>query len=164
MTTPPHDSALTALGPRELAARIQHTRIAVGTTRDQMLTHLHEALEHGFDAAMVAGSWVPLAAEVLAGTGQNGTPVRAVDAADGGGSRTVEVREVAPRADAIRAAILAAGPDDTVLVAGRGHETVQEIAGVEHELDDREEVRSALRARAARSGGEGGAGEGRSFR
>ena len=69
MTTPPHDSALTALGPRELAARIQHTRIAVGTTRDQMLTHLNEALEHGFDAAMVAGSWVPLAAEVLAGTG-----------------------------------------------------------------------------------------------
>ena len=69
MTTPPHDSALNALGPRELAARIQHTRIAVGTTRDQMLTHLNEALEHGFDAAMVAGSWVPLAAEVLAGTG-----------------------------------------------------------------------------------------------
>ena len=69
MTTPPHDSALPALGPRELAARIQHTRIAVGTTRDQMLAHLNEALEHGFDAAMVAGSWVPLAAEVLAGTG-----------------------------------------------------------------------------------------------
>lgn len=63
MTTDPHSMA-----PRELAARIQHTRIAVGTTRDQMLTHLHEALEHGFDAAMVAGSWVPLAAEVLAGT------------------------------------------------------------------------------------------------
>lgn len=55
------------LTPRELAARIQHTRIAVGTTRDQMRTHLEEALEHGFDAAMVAGSWVPLAAEVLAG-------------------------------------------------------------------------------------------------
>ncbi|MCA1783571.1 MAG: deoxyribose-phosphate aldolase [Dermatophilaceae bacterium] len=56
------------LTARQLAARIQHTRIAVGTTRDQMLTHLQEAVEHGFDAAMVAGSWVPLAADVLSGT------------------------------------------------------------------------------------------------
>lgn len=52
-----------------LAAYIQHTKIAVGTTREQMLTHLQEAVDYGFDAAMVAGSWVPLAAEVLAGTG-----------------------------------------------------------------------------------------------
>ena len=53
---------------RELASHIQHTKIAVGTTRDEMLTHLQEAVEFGFDAAMVAGSWVRLAAEVLAGT------------------------------------------------------------------------------------------------
>ena len=53
---------------RELASHIQHTKIAVGTTRDEMLTHLQEAVEFGFDAAMVAGSWVPLAAEVLTGT------------------------------------------------------------------------------------------------
>ncbi|MGA8048255.1 MAG: deoxyribose-phosphate aldolase [Dermatophilaceae bacterium] len=53
---------------RELASHIQHTKIAVGTTRDEMLTHLQEAVEFGFDAAMVAGSWVGLAAEVLAGT------------------------------------------------------------------------------------------------
>lgn len=57
------------LDARALAAYIQHTKIAVGTTRDQMLTHLQEAADYGFDAAMVAGSWVPLAAEVLAGTG-----------------------------------------------------------------------------------------------
>ena len=68
MTTHPHDGTLPTLTTRELAARIQHTRIAVGTTRDQMLTHLQEALDHGCDAAMVAGSWVPLAADVLAGT------------------------------------------------------------------------------------------------
>lgn len=86
-------------------------------------------------------------AEVLAGIRPGGTPGRAVDAADDNGSRTVEVHEVAPRADAIRAAILAAGPDDTVLVAGRGHETVQEIAGVDHQLDDRVEARHALAAR-----------------
>src|SRR5690606_19233935 len=52
-----------------LAAYIQHTKIAVGTTREQMLTHLREAVDYGFDAAMVAGSWVPLAADVLEGTG-----------------------------------------------------------------------------------------------
>lgn len=57
------------LDARGLAAYIQHTKIAVGTTRDQMLTHLQEAVDYGFDAAMVAGSWVPLAADVLAGTG-----------------------------------------------------------------------------------------------
>lgn len=66
MTQPTNPGELSA---RELAAYIQHTKISVGTTRDQMLTHLQEALDHGFDAAMVAGSWVPLAAEVLAGTG-----------------------------------------------------------------------------------------------
>jgi UDP-N-acetylmuramoyl-L-alanyl-D-glutamate--2,6-diaminopimelate ligase len=93
-------------------------------------------------------------AEVLAGTGQSiepgATPGRTVDAAADSGSRTVEVHEVAPRADAIRAAILAAGPDDTVLVAGRGHETVQEIAGVDHLLDDRVEARAALAVRDVR--------------
>lgn len=52
-----------------LAAYIQHTKIGVGVTRDQMLTHLQEAVDHGFDAAMVAGSWVGLSVEVLKGTG-----------------------------------------------------------------------------------------------
>lgn len=57
------------LSAQALAAYIQHTKISVGTTREQMLVHLQEAVDYGFDAAMVAGSWVPLAAEVLAGTG-----------------------------------------------------------------------------------------------
>ena len=65
MTRPSDPAELTG---KVLAAYIQHTKIAVGTTREQMLTHLQECLDHGFDAAMVAGSWVPLAAEVLAGT------------------------------------------------------------------------------------------------
>jgi UDP-N-acetylmuramoyl-L-alanyl-D-glutamate--2,6-diaminopimelate ligase len=90
-------------------------------------------------------------AEVLAGTGDSAAPGGTVEAADDSGSRTVEVHEVAPRADAIRAAILAAGPDDTVLVAGRGHETIQEIAGVDHVLDDRVEARAALAARSGQS-------------
>lgn len=64
------------------------------------------------------------------------------------GAATTPVREIVPRQAAIRTVVLEAGPEDTVLVAGRGHETVQEISGVEHHLDDREEVRAALAVRA----------------
>ena len=65
------------------------------------------------------------------------------------GGRTVTLVEVAPRADAIRDAVLGAADDDTVLVAGRGHEIWQEIDGVNHPLDDRVEARAALAARQA---------------
>ena len=37
-----------------------------------------------------------------------------------------------------------AGPGDTVVIAGKGHETGQEIAGVVHPFDDRDELRAAL--------------------
>ena len=40
----------------------------------------------------------------------------------------------------------AAGPGDLVLIAGKGHETYQEIAGVRYPFDDREVVRDVLRA------------------
>jgi len=55
-----------------------------------------------------------------------------------------QVLEVADRAGAIRAALDAAGPGGTVLVAGKGHERGQEVAGVVHPFDDRDEVRAAL--------------------
>ncbi|MFL6158850.1 MAG: UDP-N-acetylmuramoyl-L-alanyl-D-glutamate--2,6-diaminopimelate ligase [Marmoricola sp.] len=55
-----------------------------------------------------------------------------------------EVLEVGDRHEAIRRAIALAGPGDTVLVAGKGHETGQEIASVVHPFDDRDEVRAAL--------------------
>ncbi|GAA4733034.1 UDP-N-acetylmuramoyl-L-alanyl-D-glutamate--2,6-diaminopimelate ligase [Isoptericola chiayiensis] len=83
-------------------------------------------------------------AEVLAGA-------EAARAAAQDAGRTVVVREVAPRGDAVRRAVLDAAADDTVLVAGRGHETVQEVAGVDLELDDRHEARAGLRARAERT-------------
>ncbi|HEX7739853.1 MAG TPA: UDP-N-acetylmuramoyl-L-alanyl-D-glutamate--2,6-diaminopimelate ligase [Marmoricola sp.] len=60
-----------------------------------------------------------------------------------------EVREIGGRRAAIREAIDLAGPGDTVLVAGKGHETGQEIDGVVHPFDDRDEVRAALAARGA---------------
>ncbi|MDP5226207.1 MULTISPECIES: UDP-N-acetylmuramoyl-L-alanyl-D-glutamate--2,6-diaminopimelate ligase [Arthrobacter] len=60
------------------------------------------------------------------------------------------VEEVFPRDAAIRRAVELAGPRDTILVAGRGHEVWQEVKGVNIALDDREELRTALTARGFR--------------
>lgn len=57
------------LTPAELAPYIQHTKIEVGTTRDEILAHARETVEHGFNAAMVPASWVDVVAAELAGTG-----------------------------------------------------------------------------------------------
>ncbi|MEQ4520486.1 UDP-N-acetylmuramoyl-L-alanyl-D-glutamate--2,6-diaminopimelate ligase [Pseudarthrobacter sp. B907] len=57
------------------------------------------------------------------------------------------ILEVFPRDAAIRKAVELSGPQDTILVAGRGHEVWQEVKGVNLALDDRVELRSALTAR-----------------
>jgi UDP-N-acetylmuramoyl-L-alanyl-D-glutamate--2,6-diaminopimelate ligase len=49
------------------------------------------------------------------------------------------------RRAAIRRAIELAGPGDVVLLAGKGHEQGQELAGTVHPFDDREVAREALR-------------------
>jgi len=48
------------------------------------------------------------------------------------------------RRSAIRAAIAEAKAGDTVVIAGKGHEDYQEIMGVKHHFEDREEVLAAL--------------------
>ncbi|WP_407702236.1 UDP-N-acetylmuramoyl-L-alanyl-D-glutamate--2,6-diaminopimelate ligase [Streptomyces specialis] len=48
------------------------------------------------------------------------------------------------RAAAIAAAVARAEPGDTVVVAGKGHEQGQDIAGVIRPFDDREELRAAI--------------------
>ncbi|GGQ17451.1 UDP-N-acetylmuramoyl-L-alanyl-D-glutamate--2,6-diaminopimelate ligase [Streptomyces roseolilacinus] len=50
----------------------------------------------------------------------------------------------ADRASAIAAAVALAGPGDTVLVAGKGHEQGQDIAGVVRPFDDRQVLREAI--------------------
>ncbi len=49
---------------------------------------------------------------------------------------------------AIAHAVRQAQPNDVVLIAGKGHEDYQEIAGVRHPFDDLVEARAALQARA----------------
>jgi UDP-N-acetylmuramoyl-L-alanyl-D-glutamate--2,6-diaminopimelate ligase len=58
--------------------------------------------------------------------------------------RRAEVHEVGDRREAIAAAVALARPGDTVLVAGKGHETGQEIAGTVHPFDDRAVLREVL--------------------
>jgi UDP-N-acetylmuramoyl-L-alanyl-D-glutamate--2,6-diaminopimelate ligase len=65
-------------------------------------------------------------------------------AAEGG---RAEILEIGDRRTAIRRALDLAGTGDTVVVAGKGHETGQEIQGVVHPFDDRDEVRAALAER-----------------
>ena len=43
-------------------------------------------------------------------------------------------------------AVSQAGVDDVVLVAGKGHEDYQEVAGERHPMDDRDLAREALAA------------------
>jgi UDP-N-acetylmuramoyl-L-alanyl-D-glutamate--2,6-diaminopimelate ligase len=62
-------------------------------------------------------------------------------------SLQADILEVFPRDEAIRHAAALARPQDTILVAGRGHEVWQEVKGVNLALDDRVELRSALTAR-----------------
>ena len=51
---------------------------------------------------------------------------------------------IADRHEAIKTAVMLAGKGDVILVAGKGHETYQDVMGVKHHFDDREELRNAL--------------------
>lgn len=57
-------------------------------------------------------------------------------------------RSVVDRREAIRLAVAEARKGDVVLIAGKGHEDYQEIRGVKHHFDDREEVQAAFDAEA----------------
>lgn len=66
------------------------------------------------------------------------------------GLNDVEMRRtlcITDRREAIRTAIRMAKPGEVVLVAGKGHEPYQEVQGVRHHFDDREEVQKELQSR-----------------
>ncbi|MFI6825800.1 UDP-N-acetylmuramoyl-L-alanyl-D-glutamate--2,6-diaminopimelate ligase [Kribbella sp. NPDC050241] len=58
----------------------------------------------------------------------------------------VDLHEIGDRRRAIATAIELAGPGDTVVVLGKGHETGQDVGGVIHPFDDRQTVRELLEA------------------
>jgi UDP-N-acetylmuramyl-tripeptide synthetase len=62
-------------------------------------------------------------------------------------AKCVEVQ--ADRAKAIAETIAQAAPNDVILIAGKGHEDYQEVAGVKHSFSDREHAQRALDARSA---------------
>ena len=58
-----------------------------------------------------------------------------------------EVHEEGDRRAAIRLAVRLAGAGDTVVLAGKGHETGQEVHGTVHPFDDRVVLREELAGR-----------------
>lgn len=63
----------------------------------------------------------------------------------------VGVAVQADRAQAIAQSLAQAAPADVVLVAGKGHETYQEVAGVRRPFDDMAQVQAALNRREAQA-------------
>lgn len=61
-------------------------------------------------------------------------------------SQVGKVLTIVDRREAIRTACLLASPNDVVLIAGKGHETYQEVKGVRHHFDDKEEVSEIFKA------------------
>lgn len=51
---------------------------------------------------------------------------------------------ITDRREAIKTACMLAQPGDVILVAGKGHEDYQEIKGVKHHFDDREELKAIM--------------------
>jgi len=70
---------------------------------------------------------------------RNEDPNAIIEAMDGG----VEIQykkkvlKITDRKEAIKTAILLSNPGDVILVAGKGHETYQEVNGVKHPFDDK---------------------------
>ncbi|OLR94189.1 UDP-N-acetylmuramoyl-L-alanyl-D-glutamate--2,6-diaminopimelate ligase [Actinokineospora bangkokensis] len=58
-----------------------------------------------------------------------------------------EVLDIGDRRRAIATAVAAARSGDVVVIAGKGHETGQEVAGVVHPFSDRDELEAAIRER-----------------
>ena len=69
-----------------------------------------------------------------------------------------EVHVVVDRREAIRYALDLAQPGDVVVLMGKGHETYQEINGVQYHLDEREVVAGYFRGQREGAGKKQGQG------
>lgn len=77
-------------------------------------------------------------------------PATIIDAVLAGVERTEDLVVEADRGRAITAAVAGADPGDLVVVAGKGHETTQDLGDRVIAFDDRVVAAAALRARASR--------------
>ena len=59
-------------------------------------------------------------------------------------ARDEKVLRIVDRREAIHESLKRARPNDIVVLAGKGHENYQDVKGVKHHFDDREEVEKAL--------------------
>ncbi|WP_375447271.1 UDP-N-acetylmuramoyl-L-alanyl-D-glutamate--2,6-diaminopimelate ligase [uncultured Fibrella sp.] len=57
-----------------------------------------------------------------------------------------KAQTIEDRREAIQTAVKLAHPNDIILVAGKGHETYQDIQGVKHDFDDRQVLRDAFQS------------------
>ena len=72
-------------------------------------------------------------------------PMSIIDSIEEGIRRTgTHYTVIENRREAIRYALAEAGPDDIVLIAGKGHENYQEINGKRYRFDDKETVKELL--------------------
>jgi UDP-N-acetylmuramoyl-L-alanyl-D-glutamate--2,6-diaminopimelate ligase len=76
---------------------------------------------------------------------ENASDIRAQMLGGVPADRRDTVVEIADRRAAIRHAVEQARTGDVVVVAGKGHETGQEVAGVIHPFSDRDELTAAIR-------------------
>ena len=76
------------------------------------------------------------------------SPQTILDQMLAGLDRPDDARVLSDRREAIRHAVSDAAAADVVLVAGKGHETYQEVLGVRHPFSDVDQVTQALVLRA----------------
>lgn len=74
-------------------------------------------------------------------------PEAIIDDIMAGFSGQVNLQQITDRGHAIEQVITNSEEDSIILIAGKGHETYQEIAGKRHDFDDREVARKALQQR-----------------
>ncbi len=75
------------------------------------------------------------------------------EVAQGFKNHSTPFRLIVDRREAIELALLSAGPDDLVVIAGKGHEATQTVRGRKLPFDDRAVARELLRDRGLAGGG-----------
>jgi deoxyribose-phosphate aldolase len=113
--------------PRDLAPCLDHTLLAPGATRDDVLRVCAEAREHGFATVCVSGAAVADARRVLAGSGVRAIAV--VDFPRGEGATAARVAEAleAVRSGAEEVDLVVALP---ALLAGRFEAVLDDLRAV----------------------------------